>query len=143
MIKTVGVGLAACLALAGCGSDVPGGRSSPNSFTGPVKTPSPTVTVTVAGKTVTVTPKATGPATAGQVCEIEGFVAKNSAGRQVRCVKKTGEKKTLWVIDAGADPDGTVRPGEQCPAAGATGHDGGVNYTCTRGAGGQNRWRPA
>ncbi|MDX6740519.1 hypothetical protein [Actinocorallia sp. A-T 12471] len=143
MIKTVGAWLVLGVALAGCSGGIPGSRSSPVTFTGPVATPSPTVTVTVAGKTVTVTPKPTGRAVAGEACEIEGLVDKTSAGRQVRCVKRSGAETTAWVIDTGANPDGTVRPGEPCPAAGAVGRDGGVNYTCAPGGGGQNRWRPA
>ncbi|GAB2852703.1 hypothetical protein GCM10022221_60180 [Actinocorallia aurea] len=142
MIKVMGAGLAVCLALAGCSSDVPGARSSPKSFTGPPYGSRATATVTVAGKTVTVTPKPTGVAAEGRACQVEGFVGKNAAGRQVRCVKKTGETKTVWVVDTGANGDGTVRPGEPCPAEGAIGRSGGLNYTCVKVAG-RNIWRPA
>lgn len=142
MIKTM-AGAVLLVALAGCSGTMPGSRSSPVRFTGPVETPSPTVTVTVAGKTVTVTPAATGRAVEGGGCEIAGLVDKTSSGRQVRCVRAENGQVTRWVIDVGANPDGTVRPGELCPASGATGRSGGVDYTCVPAGGGQTRWRPA
>ncbi|MCD0453380.1 hypothetical protein LO762_29990 [Actinocorallia sp. API 0066] len=144
MIKSVGAGLCVAVALAGCSGTVPGSRSSPNRFTGPVETPNPTVTVTVAGKTVFVSPSATGPAAQGGGCEVAGQIDRTAQGRQLRCVKAQGASDTVWVLDKGAYPDGTVRPGEQCPARGAVGTVGRVEYRCVPGRGpNDDVWRPA
>lgn len=131
MIKWTGAVLCLLAVLAGCGgSNLPASRLSTPNFTGPVGSPHPTHTVTVAASTVIITPSEQMNVKTGAACPTEGGLGRTMTGRAARCVKRTGESAAHWVLDVGAQPDGTVKPGRPCPAAGAIGTDGVRPYEC-------------
>ncbi|WP_106402695.1 hypothetical protein [Actinocorallia populi] len=144
MIKSTGAVLCLVLALAGCGegTTIPNARTPRPDFTGPLGTAAePTRTVTVAAGTVTVNPPVRQDVRVGSGCTVEGEVGRTMAGRMARCVKRTGEDSARWVLDAGSQPDGTVKPGRACPAQGARGTDGYRPYECLPGSGGALVWK--
>lgn len=144
MIKSTGAVLCLVLALAGCteGTTIPNAQTPRPNFTGPLeKAAQPTVTVTAAAGTVTVNPPVRQDVRVGAECPIEGEVGRTMAGRTARCVKRAGEDTAHWIMDAGSQPDGTVKPGRACPAQGARGTDGYRPYECAADGGGNPVWK--
>jgi hypothetical protein len=143
MIKSTGAGLFLVLALAGCGGsgdNIPNANDPRPNFTGPIEPADPTHTVTVAATTVTVDPPVRQDVKVDDECSIEGELGRTQDGEVARCVKRTGQDKARWLVDAGSFPDGTVKPGRACPAPGARGTDGTRPYVCAPGPGGNAVW---
>lgn len=143
MIKRTGAVLCLLLALAGCGegTTIPNAKTPRPNFTGSIEPAEPTHTVTVAASTVTLNPPVRQDVQVGSACDLEGEVGRTVSGRTARCVKPAGEASARWFLDSGSQPDGTVKPGQPCPAQGARGTDGYRPYECLPGEGGSLVWK--